>query len=80
MKTSVLLQEMSPDELRAMIQEEILKAKDILVPDPLLSRSQVAALIGKSIKTVERMEAKGIIRSILVCGQPRYSKSEILKR
>ena len=53
MKTTVLI-EITPDELRAMIQEEILKAKDILVPDPLLSRSQVAALISKSIKTVER--------------------------
>lgn len=79
MKTTVLI-EITPDDLRAMIQEEVLKAKDVLTPDRLLSRSQVAALIGKSVRAVERMEAKGIIRPIIICGQVRYSESEILKR
>gem|GEM_PF-2265259 len=74
--TMVIIQ-LSVEDLRQIIREEI--SALIRPDDTILSRKEVAQLIGKSTKTVARMENLGLIKRIYPDGHPRYFKREILE-
>ena len=78
MKTQVMI-EITPDDLRVLIREEIAEVMQQVKPDKLLSRAQAAAMIDKSSQTIARMEQRRQIERITVAGQPRYRESDIVK-
>ena len=53
--------------------------KDVLTMDLLMTRKEAAEFIGKSVKTIDRDCRIGRITKVLVNGQPRFRKSELLK-
>ena len=81
MKQAILIT-VSPDELQAMIDRSIDRVATRLIAvqkDELITRTQAAKLLGKSVQTVRRMQERGDIHPVNESGHARYSRNEILK-
>lgn len=46
-------------------------------PDALMSKTEVAAFMGVTTKTVDRLEREGSLRRVSEAGHPRYRRSEV---
>jgi hypothetical protein len=69
--------QLTPDQLREIIREELQASKE---QDPIITRKEAAKLLKKSVQTIKRMHDKGEITPIHPYGRPVYYKSEILKK
>lgn len=71
----MLILQVTPEELRDIIREEVTK---IVNPcDRIIDRKEAARLLGKSVKTIARMQNRGEINPLHQDGHPRYSFNEI---
>jgi hypothetical protein len=70
--------ELSPDDLRTMIEEAVQKVVN-LTKDRPVSRQEAGQLLGKSYDTIARMESKGELTRLHPYGQPRYSFLQVIQ-
>ena len=70
--------QLSPDDLRSLIREEISTAIRSQ-PEVTFTRKEAAKFLRKSVQTIKRMQDRGEIRPLHPAGHPTYSKSELVK-
>lgn len=79
--THAILIQMSPDDLQRLIDERLdvaIRRIEEAKADELLTRSQAARILGKSVQTIRRMELRGDLTPVNVSGHPKYSRNSIV--